>query len=68
MKRKIILNLAISLDGYIIPIEVKAAEHVRAKSLQQYIKKYQPKYAIRVSGKTLVLKMELNQLQFMQPF
>ncbi|MGJ0907282.1 ATP-binding protein [Clostridium botulinum] len=38
-------------DGYIIPIEVKAAEHVRAKSLQQYIKRYQPKYAIRVSGK-----------------
>ncbi|KEI04424.1 ATP-binding protein [Clostridium botulinum] len=38
-------------DGYIIPIEVKAAEHVRAKSLQQYIKKYQPKYAIRISGK-----------------
>lgn len=38
-------------DGYIIPIKVKAAEHVRAKSLQQYIKKYQPKYAIRVSGK-----------------
>ncbi|EJP6473041.1 ATP-binding protein [Clostridium sp. FAM 1755] len=38
-------------NGYIIPIEVKAAEHVRAKSLQQYIKKYQPKYAIRVSGK-----------------
>lgn len=38
-------------DGYIIPIEVKAAEHVRAKSLQEYIKKYQPKYDIRVSGK-----------------
>ncbi|MBA4507435.1 ATP-binding protein [Clostridium sporogenes] len=38
-------------DGCIIPIEVKAAEHVRSKSLQQYIKKYQPKYAIRVSGK-----------------
>ncbi|HDK7176519.1 TPA: ATP-binding protein [Clostridium botulinum] len=38
-------------DGDIIPIEVKAAEHVRAKSLQQYIKKYQPKYAVRVSGK-----------------
>ncbi|CUP13841.1 ATP-binding protein [Clostridium disporicum] len=38
-------------DGNIIPIEVKAAEHVRAKSLQQFIKKYQPKYAIRVSAK-----------------
>lgn len=30
---------------------IKSAEHVMAKSLQQYIKKYQPKYAIRVSGK-----------------
>ncbi|RHW65262.1 DUF4143 domain-containing protein [Clostridium botulinum] len=38
-------------DGYIIPIKVKEAEHVRAKSLQQYIKKYQPKYAIKVSRK-----------------
>ncbi|MGL4848205.1 MAG: DUF4143 domain-containing protein [Clostridium sp.] len=38
-------------DGNIIPIEVKAAEHVRAKSLNQYIKKYNPKYAIRISGK-----------------
>ena len=38
-------------DGNIIPIEVKAAEHVRAKSLQQFIKKYQPKYAIKVSAK-----------------
>lgn len=38
-------------EGNIIPIEVKAAEQVRAKSLQQYIKKYNPPYAIRVSAK-----------------
>ncbi|MGL5153212.1 MAG: ATP-binding protein [Clostridium sp.] len=38
-------------DGYIIPVEVKASDHVRAKSLQQYIKKYNPKYSIRISGK-----------------
>lgn len=38
-------------DGNIIPIEVKAADNVRAKSLQQFIKKYNPIYSIRVSSK-----------------
>ena len=38
-------------EGNIIPIKVKAVEHVRAKSLKQYIKKYNPPYAIRVSAK-----------------
>lgn len=37
--------------GNIIPIEVKAADNVRAKSLQQFVKKYNPPYAIRVSAK-----------------
>ena len=43
-------------EGNIIPIEVKAAEHVRSKSLQQYIKKYNPPYAIRVSAKNFGLE------------
>lgn len=38
-------------EGSIIPIEVKAADNVRAKSLQQFIKKYNPPYSIRVSSK-----------------
>lgn len=38
-------------EGNIIPIEVKAADNVRAKSLNQFIKKYEPPYAIRISGK-----------------
>lgn len=38
-------------QGNIIPIEVKAADNVRAKSLQQFIKKYNPIYSIRVSSK-----------------
>ena len=38
-------------NGNIIPIEVKAADNVRAKSLNQFIKKYNPPYAIRVSSK-----------------
>lgn len=38
-------------EGNIIPIEVKATDNVRAKSLKQFIKKYDPVYSIRVSGK-----------------
>ena len=38
-------------EGNIIPVEVKSAEHVRATSLNNYIKRYSPKYSIRVSGK-----------------
>lgn len=35
--------------GNVIPVEVKSADNVRARSLQKYIKKYAPPYAIRVS-------------------
>ncbi|MEA1876839.1 MAG: ATP-binding protein [Bacteroidota bacterium] len=38
-------------DGDVIPIEVKSSDHVRSKSLQQFVKSYEPKYAIRVSTK-----------------
>ncbi len=38
-------------DGNIIPIEVKAADNFRSKSLNQFVTKYKPKYSIRVSGK-----------------
>lgn len=38
-------------EGNIIPVEVKSGEHVRATSLNNYIKKYSPLYSIRISGK-----------------
>ncbi|HNW51530.1 MAG TPA: DUF4143 domain-containing protein, partial [Prolixibacteraceae bacterium] len=38
-------------DGNIIPIEVKSSDNVRAKSLNQYIAKYNPVYSIRISTK-----------------
>ncbi len=34
-----------------IPVEVKSSFNVKAKSLQTYIKKYSPKYSIRISAK-----------------
>jgi len=33
----------------IVPLEVKAAENLQAKSLKSFYQKYQPKYAIRTS-------------------
>ena len=40
-----------SPGGQIIPLEVKSSEHVKAKSLAQYIKHYSPERAYRISTK-----------------
>ncbi len=37
--------------GLIIPLEVKSSIHTKSKSLNNYIKEYKPKFAIRVSSK-----------------
>ena len=37
-------------DG-LIPIEVKASDNVTSRSLNSYIKQYNPKYSIRISTK-----------------
>jgi hypothetical protein len=37
--------------GEVIPIEVKSSQHVRSKSLSQFISRYHPPYAIRISTK-----------------
>ncbi len=38
-------------EGNIIPIEVKSADNVRSKSLNQYIARYKPKYSVRISAR-----------------
>jgi hypothetical protein len=38
-------------DGSIIPVEVKSSENVRSKSLGQFVLRYKPSYAIRLSPK-----------------
>ena len=39
--------------GRIIPIEVKSASHVRAKSLQTFRKRYDTPFSIRISARNL---------------
>ena len=38
-----------SIDGYVIPIEVKASMNKKSKSLRTYVEKYTPEYSIRIS-------------------
>lgn len=39
-------------EGHIIPIEVKSGKRTRAKSLQTYVNRYQPKATLKLIGST----------------
>ena len=45
------VDFIVSLDGKLIPVEAKSGENVRSDSLKEYIRKYSPRYAIRVSAR-----------------
>ncbi len=45
------VDFIIQRQGQIIPIEVKAADNTRAKSLGVYMQMFKPKYAIKLSTK-----------------
>ena len=45
------VDFIIQRQGSIVPIEVKSADNTRAKSLNTYIKRYRPEYALKVSSK-----------------
>ena len=45
------IDFVLQEDAEIIPVEVKAGEHVTSRSLSVFIKKYNPSYSIRISGK-----------------
>lgn len=43
------VDFLIIQDDHVIPVECKAGDHVRAKSLMIYKEKYHPAYCIRIS-------------------
>jgi len=45
------IDFIIEHEGNIIPIEVKAAENTKAKSLNMYINQFKPLYAMKISTK-----------------
>lgn len=45
------VDFVIQREGRIIPVEVKSADNTKAKSLNVYMKTYQPAYAIKLTAK-----------------
>lgn len=45
------VDFLIVKDDCVIPVECKAGNHVKAKSMMIYKGKYAPKYCIRISGR-----------------
>ena len=45
------VDFIIKRDDNLIPVEVKSADNVKAKSLKVYMETYKPKYAIKLSTK-----------------
>ena len=45
------IDFIIYNDDGLIPIEVKSSDNTKSKSLNIYMQKYKPKYAIRISSK-----------------
>ena len=60
-KRKAEIDFIIKRDDKLIPIEVKAADNVMAKSLRTYIETYKPTYAIKLSTKNFGYKVNIRR-------
>jgi len=45
------IDFLLNLSNGIIPVEVKSSENIRSRSLQVYVEKYCPNYAIRLSAR-----------------
>ena len=54
-------------DG-LIPIEVKASDNITSKSLNSYVKKYKPKYSIRVSSKNFGFENNIKSIPLYAAF
>lgn len=54
-------------DG-IIPVEVKASDNTKAKSLKVYIEKYNPKYAIKISTKNFGFNNNIKSIPLYAAF
>ena len=55
-------------DDGVIPVEVKADDNVGSQSLNIYIKRYDPKYAIRISTKNFGFKNNIKSVPLYAAF
>lgn len=55
-------------DDGIIPIEVKASDNTQSKSLNEYVKRYKPKYSIRLSTKNFGFENNIKSVPLYATF
>ncbi|MCL2031656.1 MAG: DUF4143 domain-containing protein [Methanomassiliicoccaceae archaeon] len=58
------IDFVVQMNDKVIPIEVKAADNVKAKSLQEFVKKYSPEYSIRASAKNFGFDNGIKSVPF----
>lgn len=56
------VDFIIMREGKIIPVEVKSADNTRAKSLEIYMKKYNPEYAVKISSKNFGFENNIKSI------
>ena len=56
------VDFIIMRERKIIPIEVKSADNTRARSLNNYIKKYNPEYTIKISSKNFGFENNIKSI------
>lgn len=62
------LDFMIQKDINIIPIEVKTSTHTKSRSLDLYMKTYNPKYAIRISEKNFGFENNIKSVPLYSVF
>jgi len=56
------IDFLLTTDEGIIPIEVKASDRIKSKSLGVYMDKYKPKYGIRISTKNFGFENNIKSI------
>ena len=56
------IDFLIKINGNIIPVEVKANTRTKSRSLNEYMNKYNPKYAIRLSLKNFGFENNIKSI------
>jgi hypothetical protein len=56
------IDFLVKIDGDIIPIEVKSGRRTTSHSLNEYIKKYNPLYSIRISSKNFGFENKIKSV------
>lgn len=62
------IDFIIMREGKIIPVEVKSADNTRSKSLETYIKKYNPEYSIKISSKNFGFENSIKSIPLYATF